>query len=522
VKVVAGPAPVAVGEPVTLDVGAVRCLASSADGRRLAVATDDEVWILRSENGTWSRRSTLRPRGGGRHLSCLAVSADGEEVAGGRADGSVFVWLTDAGKLLLRVAQRGPVVGVALHAGIARLASAAGDGTVTIWDLDTGRPLLELQHGARIHAVAMSLDGCLVATAGHDGRVGVWEVVTGDRLRWLEHPRAVHDVTFDREGACLLTAGSDGWARVWNVRTGDVKLVVRHRRTVWDRAVRCAAFSPEADRLVTCGRDRTVRVWNAASGRPILQVRHTAPTDAVAFGPEGRTVLARGDTLRAWVVPADGGELVRMAVRVPTKQRVSAAVGAVVEVVVVVATVVGTVAAAVGVAGLAAFAAWVLFADTFGPWIVDDVVRDEGGTILEAGVLDLGRDDEVRVGDCLVEDVSWLTRWLVAWIEDWYGDPIVGVPCQEPHDLEVFAVAALPDALGHDALDQAAIDAEARLLCDARLAEDLGRGAASSALSIVTWAPTPDSWRDGHREVECWLTRRDSAKLEGSVRDQAG
>jgi hypothetical protein len=518
----AGAAPEVVGEAVTLDAGAVRCFASSADGRRLAVATDDEVRILRSEDGTWSRGPTFRPRVRGRNLRCLAVSADGEGVAGGRADGSVFVWSTDTGELLLRVARGGPVVGVALHVGAARLASADGDGAITIWDFDRGRPLLELQHGARIHAVAMSHDGRLVATAGHDGRVGVWEVVTGDLLRWLDHPRAVLDVTFDPEGAYLLTAGSDGRARVWDVRTGDVELVVRHRRTVWGRAVRCAAFGPDADRLVTCGRDRTVRVWDAASGQPLLEVRRTAPTDAVTFGPEGRTVLATGDTLRTWVVPADGEQLVRMTVRVPTRRRIRAAVGRVVERVVAVATVVGTVAVTVGLAGVAAFAAWVLLADTFGPWIVDDVVRDEGGTILEAGVLDLGRDGEVRVGDCLVEDVSWLTRWLVGPMESWYGDPIVGVPCQERHDLEVFAVAALPDALGNDALDRAAIDAEARLLCDARLAEDLGRGSASSALSIVTWAPTPDSWRDGHREVACWLTRRDGAKLQGSVRDQTG
>jgi hypothetical protein len=417
---------------------------------------------------------TLRSRVGGRNLSCLAV-------------------------------------GVALHAGTARLASAGGDGVVTIWNLDTGQPLLELQHGARIHAVAMNHDGSLVATAGRDGRVGVWEVVTGDHLRWLEHPRAVHDVTFDREGARLLTAGGDGRARVWNVRTGDIELVVRHRRTVWGRAVLLAAFDPEADRLVTCGRDRTVRVWDAASGQPILEVRHTAPTDAVAFGVEGRTVLASGDALRSWVVPTDREQLVRMAVRVPRRRRVSAATGSVVGVVV-----------AVGAVGLAAFTAWVLFADVLGPWIVDDVVRDEGGTILEAGVLDVGRADEVRVGDCLVEDVPWLTRWLVPWMEVWYGEPIVGVPCQEPHDLEVFAVAALPDALGNDALDQAAIDAEAWLLCDARLAEDLGRGSASSALAIMTWAPTPDAWRDGHREVACWVTRYDGAKLQGSVRDQTG
>jgi hypothetical protein len=168
--------------------------------------------------------------------------------------------------------------------------------------------------------------------------------------------------------------------------------------------------------------------------------------------------------------------------------------------------------------GLAILVAWVFLVDLFGAWIVDDVVRDPDGTIIESGVLDLGAEGEVRVGDCLVEDVPRFTRWIVGTLETWWGDPIVGVPCEEAHDMEVFAVTSLPDDLGSAAPDEAVIVAEAEMLCDARFAEFVGHGIATSELSYVFWYPSPSMWEDGHRGVECWLTSSDGSPLEGSMR----
>jgi WD40 repeat protein len=504
--------PVGAGGATELTTCEVRGVACSPDGSRVAVATQQGAWTWALTDGQWRRGSTLGPRSGGRHLTRLAVSRDGHQVAGGRGDGAVYVWRADTGGELRRVAHRAWVTGVAFDPRGQRFASAGVDGCARIWDVDSGQRLLEMEHGGRVDAVAFSPDGRYLATAGAHRRARVWDTETADQVLELAHPSTVRDVAFGPDGRSLATAARDGNARVWDARSGEQTLVVRHGWSVWGRSVERVAFSPDGRRLATAGRDRTARLWDLATGEQLLEIGHARPVDGVAFGPDARSVLTAGDGLRIWDVPAGGGEDVHLGVRSPTSAWLADAVGRLGQ------TLFGLGIVVVGVI-LAVVMAWLLFVEFFGAWIVDDVVRDPDGTIIEAGVLDLGREGEVRVGDCLVEDVPRFTRWIVAWLEEWWGDPIVGVPCEEPHDLEVFAATALPDDLGAAAPDEAVIDVEAEMLCDARFAEFVGRGIATSELSYVFWSPSPSMWQDGHRGVECWLTSSDGSELEGSMRN---
>jgi hypothetical protein len=60
------------------------------------------------------------------------------------------------------------------------------------------------------------------------------------------------------------------------------------------------------------------------------------------------------------------------------------------------------------------------------------------------------------------------------------------MPCSEPHDLEVFAVAALPHDPEVPAPGDEIIRAEAEALCDAGFAEYVGRVITSSELDYVS------------------------------------
>jgi WD40 repeat protein len=503
---------VGAGAGTELPTGEVRAVACSRGGDRVAVATERGAWTWVLSDGRWRRGSGLRPRSSGRHLTCLAVSADGHQVAGGRGDGAVYVWRAATGGVLRRVAHRARVTAVAFDPRGLRFASADEDGCVRVWDVDSGRRLLEVDHGGRVAAAAFSPDGRYLATVGGHRTARVWSTETAHQVLELEHPSAVRDVAFDPDGRTLATAARDGGARVWDVRSGERILLVRHVFSGWGRSVQHVAFSPGGCRLATAGRDRTARLWDLATGEQLLEIGHTRPVAGVGFGPDGRSVLTASDDLRVWDVPAGGGEAVHLGVASVTRAEFAAAAGRLGQAVTGLVIVVGGVS-------LAVLMVWLLFVEFFGAWIVDDVVRDPDGTIIEAGVLDPGREGEIRVGDCLVEHVPWFTRWIVSTLEHWWGDPIVGVPCEEPHEFEVFAVASLPDDLAA-AADETLIDA-AEMLCDARFAEFVGRGFAASELSYVYRSPTPSSWEDGHRGVECWLTSRDGSQLEGSMRHSA-
>jgi DNA-binding beta-propeller fold protein YncE len=504
--------PVGAGSGPVSTAGEARDVAYSPDGRRVAVVTDEgaSTWIL--ADGRWQEERSLRSpatnggEGARPHLTRIAFSPDGRQVAGGEEDGTVHVWAAATGQLLRRLSHGDWVTGLAFGPGGARLATAGEDGFVRVWDAGTGHRILEMEHGHRINAVAFSQDGRRLATVGRRS-ARVWNAQSGLELRRLDHPRTVWDVAFSPDGRYLVTAARDRAVRVWDADSGERTTLVRHGRSLWGRSVKRVVFSPDGRSLASAGCDKTARLWNAATGEQLLEVGHEGPVDGVAFSPDGRHLITSSPELRMWEATAGGGARSHVGVRTTSAgEWLADAAG-----------ILGAAVVGLGIAAIAIFALFVLLVDLFGPWIVDDVVRDPDGAIVEAGVLDQGVQDEIRVGDCLVEQVPWMTRWIVAWMEDWWGDPIVGVPCSEPHDLEVFAVAALPDGLEVPAPGDEIIEADAEALCDARFAEYVGGGIASSELTYVFWSPTVGSWDDGDRRVECWLTSSDGSQLEGSM-----
>lgn len=88
------------------------------------------------------------------------------------------------------------------------------------------------------------------------------------------------------------------------------------------------------------------------------------------------------------------------------------------------------------------------------------------------------------------------------------------VPCDDPHDLEVFALVELPEGPypGADGRSQAAQEA-----CNERFAAYVGVEPSASALATGFLVPTEEGWQAGDREVVCLLYEPDT-RLTGSMR----
>jgi WD40 repeat protein len=97
-----------------------------------------------------------------------------------------------------------------------RIAGAMSDRTVRLWDAQ-GQLISVLRgHSDLVMDVAFSPDGSELASASYDKTVRVWELATG-RYRVLRgHTRAVDRVTW-RSRSELVSASYDGTIRIWPV-----------------------------------------------------------------------------------------------------------------------------------------------------------------------------------------------------------------------------------------------------------------------------------------------------------------
>jgi WD40 repeat protein len=304
--------------------GWVRDVAFSADGTRLATASEDKtakVW----DATTGEELITLS----GHTASVWGVtfSPNGTRLATASKDKTAKVWSTTTGEELFTLSGHTDwVMAVAFSPDGTRIATASKDKTVRVWDASTGGMLFALAgHADAVWDVDFSPDGTRLVTASEDKTAKVWDAATGEELITLSgHDGAVIGATFSPDcvkapkslaiwcGTRLATASEDKTAKVWDAATGEELITLSgHANAVWD-----VAFSPDGTRLATASPDRTAKVWDAATGEELITLSgHTNRVIGVAFSPlDGGRFLATASldrTAKVWDVSA-GQELLTL------------------------------------------------------------------------------------------------------------------------------------------------------------------------------------------------------------------
>lgn len=135
--------------------------------------------------------------------------------------------------------------------------------------------------------------------------------------------------------------------------------------------------------------------------------------------------------------------------------------------------------------------------------------RADDGSLTSAGTVDVA---DLRVGDCF--DTGPETD-----ITD-----VDGIPCDEPHDYEVFAVES---RAGDSYPTEAEFDAIFESMCIPAFETYVGSPYATSALYGGMITPSERSWDDGDREFTCYLYEPlddsliENVALTGSMRGSA-
>jgi len=131
----------------------------------------------------------------------------------------------------------------------------------------------------------------------------------------------------------------------------------------------------------------------------------------------------------------------------------------------------------------------------------DNSTRDDSGTIVEGG--DVGVF-VLKVGDCFNQSTE----------ADAISD-VPGVPCDEPHDVQIYAAFDLADG-DWPGLDS--VEMDAALGCLERFEAAIGEPYETSPIDIFPMYPLEDGWNGlDDREVLCGGYNVDGSKLTADL-----
>jgi WD40 repeat protein/SAM-dependent methyltransferase len=239
-------------------------------------------------------------------ISCLALSPDGELVAGSESNGDIHVWrLTNFQVITTLRGHINWVFALAFSPDGRALASGGEDKVVRLWDLETSNCVTELrEHANSVWAVAFSPNGRVLATGSEDRTVKVWNLASGTAVATMaDHQQKVFCLEFSPDGQKLASASADRTLKIWDIFDWhNPRTLTGHQATI-----RAVSFSPDSQIVASCSWDRAIKLWNPDTGECIKTLsKHTDPIHSVAFHPNGELLASSGEsgTIRIWDVPS--------------------------------------------------------------------------------------------------------------------------------------------------------------------------------------------------------------------------
>lgn len=244
-------------------------------------------------------------------ITCAVITSDGQTVIDGSQSGiRIRDWQNLGIQQTLTVPCR-HIHDVVLSQDQTRLVVVGGNPGESAWVGTYSWPARDLIWAQTFsddvaYAASLSLSGDTLAVACHDHSVALLAAESGNSQTLLRgHSRPVTAVAFVHDGTTLVSCGLDQSLRVWDCDRGTpMRSLTNHTQPIT-----CLAVQPGAGRamamIATGSEDKTVRLWQPTIGRLLRFQRVPSPVTALAWTPDGTTLIAGCHDGRLRVVQAD-------------------------------------------------------------------------------------------------------------------------------------------------------------------------------------------------------------------------
>lgn len=196
----------------------------------------------------------------------VAVSPNGNLIAGGSDSGAIILWEARSGRQIRALEGLGGTIFLLAFSSDGRYLTAVNDAAapeVAVWEVQNGAfQYIFTAHRDLISSLAIQPGGRLIATTGSDGTLRLWDLADGSLIRTIDATADqgwFSSVAFSPDGALLVTGGLDGSVEFWNPGTGE-RL---HGVNVQQGSVLALAFRADGAQLAVSTREGGIFLFDS-------------------------------------------------------------------------------------------------------------------------------------------------------------------------------------------------------------------------------------------------------------------
>lgn len=191
-----------------------------------------------------------------------------------------------------------PIRALSFSADSSSMAGLCDDRLVRLWDARTGELKRAIPFGkAEIERVTLADRADLIASTDRQGGIELRGLQTGAPTRQFQGPmKGVRDFAFSTDRKLLAGSSNDGDGTAENrVHVWDASGTQQRALSAGLGGISAMAFSPDGLTLVAASYDTNLRVWNTRDGE-LVRVMEELPlaTFAAVFSPDGKYLATGG------------------------------------------------------------------------------------------------------------------------------------------------------------------------------------------------------------------------------------